>query len=259
MELGEKIKQARLAAGLSQRQLCGDTITRNMLSQIENGTAKPSFSTLQALCAKLGLPVSHFLDEAPSENLSILYRATSLPDAQALSLLESFQLPDPMLEPFYQGLRCHLLLSLAESAKPDVAEKYCAQASLLLQKNPSLLGVFGRRLTLVMFDTKSAPAQDLADTLPDNTREQLLRATAAFQKGDTDACLTHLACADRVTPMGLLLEGRALLQAEEFTQAASRFALLETEMPYVVYPLLEECYRELGDFEKAYYYVCKQR
>ena len=31
MELGEKLKQARLALGLSQRQLCGDTITRNML------------------------------------------------------------------------------------------------------------------------------------------------------------------------------------------------------------------------------------
>ena len=32
MELGEKLKQARLEAGLSQRQLCGEEITRNMLS-----------------------------------------------------------------------------------------------------------------------------------------------------------------------------------------------------------------------------------
>ena len=32
MELGERIKQARLAAGLSQRQLCGEKLTRNMLS-----------------------------------------------------------------------------------------------------------------------------------------------------------------------------------------------------------------------------------
>ena len=40
MELGEKIRQARLEAGLSQRALCGDVITRNMLSQIE--TALPS-------------------------------------------------------------------------------------------------------------------------------------------------------------------------------------------------------------------------
>ena len=42
MELGEKLRQARMEAGLSQRQLCGDVITRNMLSQIENGAARPS-------------------------------------------------------------------------------------------------------------------------------------------------------------------------------------------------------------------------
>ena len=29
MELGEKLRNARLEAGLSQRQLCGDAITRN--------------------------------------------------------------------------------------------------------------------------------------------------------------------------------------------------------------------------------------
>lgn len=34
MELGQRLKQARLEAGMSQRQLCGDVITRNMLSQI---------------------------------------------------------------------------------------------------------------------------------------------------------------------------------------------------------------------------------
>ena len=63
MELGEKLKQARLDAGLSQRQLCGDTITRNMLSLIENGSARPSMDTLTVLASRLGKPVSFFLGE----------------------------------------------------------------------------------------------------------------------------------------------------------------------------------------------------
>mgnify|MGYP002509098608 CR=1 FL=1 len=42
MELGQRLKAARLEMGLSQRQLCGDVITRNMLSQIENGRVEPS-------------------------------------------------------------------------------------------------------------------------------------------------------------------------------------------------------------------------
>jgi transcriptional regulator with XRE-family HTH domain len=54
MELGQRLRQARLEAGLSQRQLCGDTITRNMLSLIENGSARPSMDTLRCLAARLG-------------------------------------------------------------------------------------------------------------------------------------------------------------------------------------------------------------
>ena len=63
MELGEKLRAARLEAGLTQRQLCGEEITRNMLSQIENGSAKPSMKTLQYLAGRLGKNISFFLEE----------------------------------------------------------------------------------------------------------------------------------------------------------------------------------------------------
>ena len=62
MELGQRIRRARLDAGLSQRQLCGEYITRNMLSLIENGSAKPSMDTLRYLSEKLHKPVSYFLE-----------------------------------------------------------------------------------------------------------------------------------------------------------------------------------------------------
>ena len=57
MDIGGKLKAARLEAGLSQRQLCGEIITRNMLSQIENGSAQPSMETLCQLAARLGKTV----------------------------------------------------------------------------------------------------------------------------------------------------------------------------------------------------------
>ena len=63
MDLGQRLKNARLEAGLSQRQLCGDVITRNMLSQIENGSAKPSMDTLRYFSQILGKPISFFLEE----------------------------------------------------------------------------------------------------------------------------------------------------------------------------------------------------
>lgn len=63
MTVGEKLRQARLDAGLSQRELCGECITRNMLSQIENGVANPSMATLQYLAGALKKPVSYFLED----------------------------------------------------------------------------------------------------------------------------------------------------------------------------------------------------
>ena len=57
MCLGEKLRCARLEAGMTQRQLCGEMITRNMLSQIENGKATPSTKTLRYLAQMLGKPV----------------------------------------------------------------------------------------------------------------------------------------------------------------------------------------------------------
>ena len=71
MTLGEKLRQARREAGLSQRQLCGQVITRNMLSQIEHDTARPSMDTLRYLAGRLGKSLGYFLDEE-SVSLPIL-------------------------------------------------------------------------------------------------------------------------------------------------------------------------------------------
>ena len=50
---------------MTQSELAGDAITRNMLSLIESGTASPSVKTLQYLAERLGVPYEHLL--APKE------------------------------------------------------------------------------------------------------------------------------------------------------------------------------------------------
>lgn len=65
MTLGQKIKEARLSRGLTQKELVGDFITRNMLSKIETDAATPSVRTLERLAHALDLPIGYFLDHAP--------------------------------------------------------------------------------------------------------------------------------------------------------------------------------------------------
>ena len=106
MELGEKIRQARLEAGLSQRQLCGEEITRNMLSLIENGAARPSMKTLGYLAKQLGKPLSWFVDEQAPDHGQLLSSVENLrlaedalaqgKDIYAAPLLE--QVTSPLLQ-----------------------------------------------------------------------------------------------------------------------------------------------------------------
>ena len=62
-ELGRIIKEARIARKMTQSEVVGDFITRNMLSQIENGNAAPSIRTLQYLMDVLDIHIN--IEEIP--------------------------------------------------------------------------------------------------------------------------------------------------------------------------------------------------
>ena len=66
MTIGEKLKDARIRADLTQKELAGDAITRNMLSQIERGIAEPSLPTLRYLAERLELSPGYFLSDMDS-------------------------------------------------------------------------------------------------------------------------------------------------------------------------------------------------
>lgn len=63
MTLGQKVREVRLNMKMTQKELAGDFITRNMLSQIENEQATPSMKTMEHIAKQLGKPIGYFLDE----------------------------------------------------------------------------------------------------------------------------------------------------------------------------------------------------
>lgn len=99
MTLGQKLRQARQARGLTQAQVVGERITRNMLSQIENDLASPSVGTLEYLASVLGVKLAWLLaDEqeqaalARTQQLRARYRAGDY--AGCLSLVPEGELDD---------------------------------------------------------------------------------------------------------------------------------------------------------------------
>lgn len=264
MALGEKLKQARLEAGLSQRQLCGDEITRNMLSQIEHGTAAPSMKTLQLLATRLGKPVSYFLDETTvnSPNRQVMISARRLYDeghyAEAALALEAYQAPDEIFDREQQLLWVLAHLNLAEQALQEDRERYAEQ---LLKKAdipiPYCQQELQRHRLLLLGRIRGHRVSQL---LPSLDTELLLRAGEALSAGEIPRAASLLDAAEsRDTPNWNLLRGEAYLQLAQFEQAATCFHIAETAYPRETAEKLEHCYRELGDYKRAYEYACKQK
>ncbi len=267
MELGERLRQARLAAGMSQREVCGTRITRNMLSQIEHGTAKPSMETLRYLAQRLGKPVSAFLDEDAllSPNQAVVTAAREAFDAgddpACLAALSGYRVPDAVFDREYRLLLrlCNLRLgaqALAQGRLPYAAE-------LLTRAGEGECPYFPaacerQRLLLLACAQRGAREEILARLSPDDT-ELLLRAAAALERGDAASAARYLdAAEERDNPRWSYLRGEVYLHAGDFAAAAACYHRAEAEMSDAVAPKLEACYRELGDFKLAYAYAVRQ-
>ena len=254
MELGQKLKQARLEAGLSQRQLCGDTITRNMLSLIENGSAQPSMDTLRYLARQLGKPLSFFLeDEARQTELEQAWRGLEQGDMEGLLMLSHGQ-----TGPAWALLRAWARLELADQALIGQRLPYAGQ--LLREAKEDCRNAIAiseeleRRRLLLLYRADPRQAADIAGQLGDE--ELLLRAEAALTSGDAARCAALLDSAkSQEGEQWIALRAESCFAQGQYAQAAEYYQKIEGRWLH----RLEQCYEKLGDYKMAYHYACLQR
>lgn len=260
MELGQKLKQARLELGLSQRQLCGEVITRNMLSLIENGAASPSIETLRYLAAQLGKPVSYFLDEetVTSPNQKLMEEARAAFDAGEFELvlqqLESYSHPDETFQREEALLRSLSLLHLAE-------EMISCNKKLYAQELLEKAGEAGKQTPYYTKETERQRlllrAQLLPTELPVDDRELLLRAEAALNNKKADEATRYLEAAQsRSGLQWYFLRGKAYLLSGDYAHAQTCLDAAWDYDPRSCAAMLEHCCREQEDFKGAYRYAC---
>lgn len=265
MELGEKLRLARQEAGLSQRQLCGDVVTRNMLSQIEHGTARPSLETLRVLAARLEKPVSYFLEEdaVVSPNLTRMEQAREAfreEDWDRVWMLLEGGTRDPVVRWEWGYLQCCAGLMLGQRAldrgQPILAREILEGMEPVCR---TFVGLERQRL-LLMGGIPGMDLQKIVEKLPDHDEELMLRAAAALEGKDPARAEQLLTAAQRREGARWnLLMGRALAEQAQYDRAAQCLLLAEPGYPRESRPLLEACFRELGDFKRAYEYACKGR
>lgn len=169
MTLGQRIREARLDRQMTQQELVGDYITRNMLSKIENDAAVPSVRTLEYLAAAMSLPPGAFLSDA-SAGYSIERQLT---DLQERLEKDAPDFPDRLSEAIGQWektgvalrlLRVRLLMKtgerdaaaalLGEIAVPDSGHPYrftvCLLQGLLKTDDPAAAIPFLREAEMLL-------------------------------------------------------------------------------------------------------------
>jgi tetratricopeptide (TPR) repeat protein len=148
-QLGQRLREARVAAHLSQAQLGSPYYTRAHVSAIELGKIRPAMKSLEHMAAKLGRPASYFMEDAAVERsrreqefdvdrtIALASRMTAADCiGQADQLLERDALPTP------QRCRLHLAraraLNLTERPSEALRDLTIAQRLAAQLKDPGL-------------------------------------------------------------------------------------------------------------------------
>ena len=284
MTLGQKLRQARIRAGLTQRQVVGDRITRNMLSQIENDLAAPSMKTLEYLAATLGVTAGWLLaDETSDEAAERLPRAKAmLREADVAGCLA-------LLEPAAEQASDEELLLLATAAA-ELAQRLLAQEDFsaaqrraeqaLHWNGQSLYGQtsLALRALAVLVRCAQRSGGDAEARVADY-RETYLRAPEAVEYHLLLARYQleqeHIQAAEReiwsIAELPeqhkaeyLVLRGRIAAKKEQFENArlylqqAEELPLLPQILLRELYRAMELCCKETEDYQGAYQYAAKQ-
>lgn len=262
MELGQRLKQARLEAGLSQRQLCGQEITRNMLSQIENGSARPSMDTLRYLAARLGKPMGYFLEEhavtSPNQDVMARARQAYADGEDALPILTQYRHPDAVFDGEYHLLAALSRMRLAKQASKEGKAAYAwtllEEAFIHGQATPYYTADNERTRLLLCYEARPDQAATLAGQLPVSLTETLLRADTQVSPIQKGHILDAFPSDD---PRWHKLRAEAYFQEQNYAKAMVHYE--KAPQTRQTYEKLELCCKELEDYKGAYFYAVKAR
>src|SRR5215216_4147131 len=68
--LGERLRQLRVSAGLTQTELAGERFSKEYISQIERGKTRPTQETVDWLAARLGVDANFLKNGVSSDDRS---------------------------------------------------------------------------------------------------------------------------------------------------------------------------------------------
>jgi len=274
--IGKKVRSLRGMRGLTQKELAGDIVSRNMLSMIESGAATPSLETLFSLAKSLNVPVGSFFAEGYEE---MLYSKRDAVENVKFLLLEGRHNEAAKLcEPFAEDdgeMRMYLSLCRLESGLDFIyrfmlatADSYLAYAAEMAMGIPFIEDYISSTCDFIRQLAMAVTSDTVPDVLLDHEKYERSAIPASLAcyltayKAVLDGDYTFATSLAKSGLMGsfhsLHIRGAVLMRTGDYEGATRLFDLALTSDEggfYSRYKLicdLEVCHRDAGNFEAAY-------
>ena len=284
MNIGEKIKQLRVKKMMTQSELAGEQVSRNMLSLIENGRATPSLQTLEALASKLKVSPAFLL--ADDTEQTALLKQTCIDDIRLAFSCRNYRICADLCRRLYAQTdasdnEVDLILaeSLFENAKDALLSDHVREACRLFDESVfyagrtlchaehlltaiwlyfEYLGMLSPSLMSENLDSEVTPACFGAAPQKD-VFCRYIAALLEAEKGaeltliSTDPATSHLLVA-HVRAVRYMREGELESAVRELTDILHGEDVLPGIFMYHVFGDMEECCHRLGNEKNARFY-----
>ena len=271
MSIGEKIKTARIGKRMTQSELATDKITRNMLSAIESGKANPSMDTVRYLANRLELPVSYLLSD--EDELAFHLKKDLMPKIKScfeaknykdcIDLVNKIDTHDDELS--YILAVCHFEIGAAavrfgalQSARSHLeqSKKYCVGTIYDTTRYEATIPLY-----VAIAKNINAPLLELdIDNYDRFARVGFDYELYKYMTGEQDFEYSN-------KHYKMHLDAKAKIKERRYTEAISLLKTIEdnkTMYVYSVYMMLsvysdmDNCYKQMRDFENAHRYTTKK-
>ncbi|MBE6545980.1 MAG: helix-turn-helix transcriptional regulator [Ruminococcaceae bacterium] len=278
MKIGEKIKKLRIAKLMTQSELVGSEITRNMLSRIENGSANPSLETVRYIAERLNVSPSFLLADEEDELIYLKHREIS--QIKQAFMTEDFRICRDMClnsksteDDEIQMIlsECNLYVAAEEfnggnlkgaCSYLDEALESCGRTLYRTDLIVATVGIYFRYMRRFSATLSSNVIDEGEVNIYPALTEEFCRYAYALEQLDRKEPIGAIeSIARKETPYALHLEAKLWMQEGQYGQAyeclhkilLNDFPVAEP-MLYFVFCDLEICCREIQDFKGAYEY-----
>ena len=280
MNIGEKIKKLRNEKFMTQSQLAGIEITRNMLSRIENGAALPSLGTVKYLAARLNVPAGYLIGGPEDER--IYKKNTELKEIKKAYKSKNYAICLDMCKKSGLEDEDEIMLIMAESAFAaaeeefgegklreacrlfDEAAEYVGRTAYYAEQIKSGAAVYFRymqRISATLSSNMFDEAQVFCAPAFGNEFCLYASALAEIENNENYLASTFIEKYGKNNVYSLHLSALGDMRGRLFVSAHAKLIRMlkaDVKIPepvlYFVFSDIEVCSKEIGDYKGAYEY-----